>query len=79
MQVLVGTVVGLGEEEEAGVTALAGDGTGQALVSMFIMAPDPGLYLVLPQQPVSPTWVRYLLVQSQDTLIPLSDSSSRKR
>lgn len=33
------------------------DGTGLALVSMLIMAPDPGSHFVLLQQPASPTHV----------------------
>jgi len=58
--------------EEAGVTALVGDGTGQALASMFTMVQEPGLYLVLPQQPAFPTWVRYQPVQFQAIFSPLS-------
>ena len=78
MQVLVGTVVDLGAGEEAGVTALAGDGTGQALVSMFIMAQELGLCLVLPQQPASPTWVRYQSVQFQAVFSPSSSFNLSK-
>jgi hypothetical protein len=72
VHVLVGTVVEIGALEEAGVMALAGDGTGLALVSMFLMVQDLGLCLVLPQQQVSPTWVKYLPVQLTIISSPLS-------
>ena len=78
MHIVVFTVVEIGAGEEAGVTALAGDGTGLALVSMFIMAQEPGLYLVLPQQPASPTWARYLLVQLTTISSPLSSLNPSK-
>ena len=55
MHVLVGTVVDLGAGEEAGVTALAGDGTGWVRVIMCTMAQETGRCLVLPQQQTSPT------------------------
>ena len=75
---MVGTAVEIGAGEEAGVTALDGVGTGLARVSMCTMAQEHGLCLVLPQQQASPTWVRYLLVQFQITLLPLSSLSPRK-
>jgi len=67
--------VEIGAGEEAGVTALDGNGTGMVLISMFLMAQEPGLCLVLPQQPASPTWVRYQPAQFQVIFSPLSSLS----
>ncbi len=71
-------VVEIGAGVEAGVTALAGAGTGLTLVSMFLMVQDPGLCLALPQQPVFPTCVRYLPVPLTTIFSPLSSLNSVK-